>query len=251
MTTGLGRHRAWPWQHAAGRQASTDRPRPARQRPSDDIKAARQRLTNGNALKPEFEYELTLMFVRNELAAQATIILLAAIFSLASMFWAPWTQAVIWLVMVIGAKVILLETCRRFQAVPESEIDLKAWKRWLFLAEAFNGMAWAGFALVGIALAADLGPGLRVLQPRLRVRLPDRRARHPHDVRLDRHPDPLRRHDPDDACRGRPPRCSSAIISTSRSPPWRSACTSTSCSWPKGSTRRRSPCSSSARRRIC
>ena len=119
-------------------------------RSSEEIKAARQKLAHGACEKPDFDYDLTLMFVRNELAAQATILLLAAIFSLASMFWAPWTQAVLWLILVIGTKVVLLEMCRRFQAVPQADINLELWKRRLFLAEATNGMAWAGFALVGI-----------------------------------------------------------------------------------------------------
>jgi two-component system cell cycle sensor histidine kinase PleC len=94
------------------------------------------------------------MFVRNELAAQPTLLLLAAIFSLASMFWAPWTQAILWLGLVIAAKVILLECCSRFQATPAAEIDVVQWRRRLVIAEAINGTAWAGFALVGIGQGA-------------------------------------------------------------------------------------------------
>jgi len=46
-------------------------------------------------LRPDLEYDLLSMFVRNELSGQAPILLLAAIFSLVSMIWAPWTEAVI------------------------------------------------------------------------------------------------------------------------------------------------------------
>jgi len=98
----------------------------------------------------DFTYEHMAMFVRNELAAQWTILLLALIFSLASMFWAPYEQAIGWLIIVIGAKVLLLDVCRRFMAVPKEEMDITVWQRRLFLAEAIGGMAWAGFALVGI-----------------------------------------------------------------------------------------------------
>jgi two-component system cell cycle sensor histidine kinase PleC len=90
------------------------------------------------------------MFVRNELAAQPTLLPLAAIFSLASMFWAPWTQAIVWLGVVIVAKVVLLECCNRFQATPVAQINVEQWRRRLVMAEAINGTAWAGFALVGI-----------------------------------------------------------------------------------------------------
>ena len=51
---------------------------------------------------------------------------------------------------MIGAKVILLELCRRFVATPRSEINLKVWRRRLLLAETINGVVWAGFALVGL-----------------------------------------------------------------------------------------------------
>ncbi len=100
--------------------------------------------------KTEFSYELLAMFVHNELAAQWTILLLALIFSLASMFWAPYEQAIGWLIIVIGAKVLLLDVCRRFVAVPQDEVDTKVWQRRLFITEAVGGMAWAGFALVGV-----------------------------------------------------------------------------------------------------
>jgi two-component system, cell cycle sensor histidine kinase PleC len=114
------------------------------------LREIRQKLAQGTSIKPEFEYELVLMFVRNELSAQPTILLLAAIFSLASMFWAPWTQAGLWLLLVIGAKVMVLECCRRFVALPQSEVNVGVWRRRLIIAEAINGTAWAGFAMVGM-----------------------------------------------------------------------------------------------------
>ncbi len=121
------------------------------------VAMARQRLIHGGTDEPDFAHELTLMFVRNELSAQATLLLLAVIFSLASMFWAHWTQALIWLAVVIGVKVLLLELCRRYQASPASEINPVVWRRRLMLAEATNGAAWAGFALVGAGLAQSAG----------------------------------------------------------------------------------------------
>ncbi len=110
---------------------------------------ARQRLVQTGTHEPTFAHELNLMFARNELSAQATLLLLAGIFSLASMFWAHWSQAAIWLGIVIGAKVLLLECCRRYIATPPSELNLAVWRKRLILAEATSGFAWAGFALVG------------------------------------------------------------------------------------------------------
>jgi len=119
------------------------------------LRAARERLAQGNA-QPDFEYDLLLVFVRNELSAQATILLLAVIFALASMFWAPWTQAIVWLFIVISAKMLLLECCYRFLSTPATDIDTTVWRRRLITAEGINGLAWAGFALVGFGATATI-----------------------------------------------------------------------------------------------
>ena len=115
----------------------------------DHVREARARLAQGTDIKPEFAYELLSMFVRNEFGAVATIQLLAVIFSLASMFWAPMTEAIVWLLLVIAAKVLLLELCRRFLATPRSELIVGVWRRRLIMAELIGGLVWAGFALVG------------------------------------------------------------------------------------------------------
>jgi len=122
----------------------------ARKRATEEIRAARYRLANGTNIKPEFEYELLSMFVRNEMGAAVTMPALSIIFSLASMFWAPVLQGSLWLVMVIAAKVLLLELGRRLQALPREQVDLRVWRRRFLLVELLNGLVWAGFALVGI-----------------------------------------------------------------------------------------------------
>ena len=114
----------------------------------------RQRLLEKGSGPPELRYELMLLFVRNELAAQSTILVLALIFSLVSMFWAPMHQAMVWLIVVVVAKICLLVVCQDFKAQDPENIDLKVWTRRLFIAEAICGVSWAGFALVGTG--ADL-----------------------------------------------------------------------------------------------
>ena len=113
------------------------------------MRETREKLARGTSIKPEFEYEMLSIFVRNELSAAFTITGLSAIFSLASMFWSPVPQAILWLFIVIGAKVIQLELCRRFQNAPQAEIDINAWRRRLLASELVSGLAWAGFALIG------------------------------------------------------------------------------------------------------
>ena len=72
-----------------------------RQRSSEQVRAMRSQLTSGSNVKPEFEYELLRMFVRNEMTAAATMPALSIILSIASLLWASPLEAAIWLVMVI------------------------------------------------------------------------------------------------------------------------------------------------------
>ncbi|HRD75456.1 MAG TPA: histidine kinase dimerization/phospho-acceptor domain-containing protein, partial [Hyphomicrobiaceae bacterium] len=136
---------------AASDEAARARPAASRRdRSSERIREARAKLAQGTTIKPEFEYELLSMFVRNELGALVTIPLLAMVFCLASMFWAPVGQAIFWLLAVIAAKVMLLECCRRFVAAAREEIIIDVWRRRLILFELLSGVAWAGIALVGM-----------------------------------------------------------------------------------------------------
>jgi len=124
-----------------------------RRRAHARIREAREKLAHGTDIRPEFEYELLVMFVRNELAAIVTIPLLAVLFSLASMFWAPVTEAVLWLVAVFLAKLILLQVCRRFINTPRTDVDVERWRKRLIGVEFINGLTWAAIALVGLGTA--------------------------------------------------------------------------------------------------
>jgi two-component system cell cycle sensor histidine kinase PleC len=101
-------------------------------------------------LKPEFEYELLAMFVNNELSARVTLPLLAVIFSLASMFWAPVGQASAWLAAVIAMKFCMIAACRRFLAQPRGDIRLDTWRDLFVWLELATGIAWGGMAVVGL-----------------------------------------------------------------------------------------------------
>lgn len=124
--------------------------REARERAFHDLKETRARLAAGTSLKPEFEYELLTMFVRNELGAAVTMPALYALFAIACMFWAPTVDAVVWLIAVIAAKVVLLDQGRRFLSVSPTHVNVRKWKRRLTLLELLNGVALACFALVGV-----------------------------------------------------------------------------------------------------
>jgi two-component system cell cycle sensor histidine kinase PleC len=134
--------------------------RDAKRRAAQDLQATRARLAAGTSIKPEFEYELLTMFVRNELGAAVTMPALYALFAIASMFWAPAFDAIVWLVIVIGAKVILLDQGRRFLALPPAQVNVGMWRRRFVMIELLNGVALAGFALMGLGKSFSVSSDL-------------------------------------------------------------------------------------------
>jgi two-component system cell cycle sensor histidine kinase PleC len=141
------------------RIARETKPRPKKAAPKPNhVRDVRARLTQSHTREPEFEYDLLALFVRNELAAQWTFPVLALIMALAYMTWAPYWQAFCWLVVAVAAKVLLLETCRAFAKQPQSEVDIKVWRKRLILAEGVGGVSLAGFALVGLGATMATAP---------------------------------------------------------------------------------------------
>ncbi len=122
--------------------------RPAGKPQQSQVAEARRRLTSGVA-KPEFEYELLSMFVKNELGAILTIPLLAIIIALASMFWAQPGHALLWVGAVFLARSVQMRWFYDFRATPRAEVDIKRWKAQLVGVETFYGVTWAGIVLVG------------------------------------------------------------------------------------------------------
>jgi two-component system cell cycle sensor histidine kinase PleC len=132
-----------------------------------ELKAVRGKLQSGGGIEPAFEHELMVIFARNELKAAITMPVLAVIFSLASLFWAPKHQALAWLVLVIITKVMLLWQCGRFLADPEAAEKLAPWRRRFMAAEMLTGIAWSGFLLIGIDLSSLNGLFNLGIAPRL------------------------------------------------------------------------------------
>ncbi|GBE42732.1 MAG TPA: HAMP domain-containing histidine kinase [Rhizobiales bacterium] len=114
------------------------------------VQEARERLTFKSDTRPEFVYELLLMFVKNELSASLAIPLLAVIVALASMIWAPAQEVILWLCGVLISKGILLALCRKFTKLPQAGINLREWRSKLMAAEFLYGTTWAGIAFVSV-----------------------------------------------------------------------------------------------------
>ena len=112
------------------------------------VQEAREKLTYKSGGKPEFEYELLLMFVRNELSAAVTTPLLAIIVAMGAMFWAPPRELLIWLGTVFVAKGILISLCRQFIRAPRDDSKTPMWRAKITAAEFLYGVSWAAVAFI-------------------------------------------------------------------------------------------------------
>lgn len=138
---------------APGEVTSSKKPKT----PPADVREERTRLSQSTTNRPEFDIEMLALLVRNEIQALPTIPLLAVIFALASMFWAPVAHAALWLTGVIIAKFILVHACRSFEDRQNSPLTPEQWRRRIVFAEFLSGLAWAGLALVGVSVADASG----------------------------------------------------------------------------------------------
>lgn len=127
-------------------------PKPtASRRDRSRIADAREKLTYRSDTRPEFDHELLMMFVKNELGASLTIPLLAVIIALAAMFWAPTRDVVLWLSLVLVTKGILLALCRQVSRQPRDDARIRERRRKLVAAEFLYGVAWAAIAFIPVS----------------------------------------------------------------------------------------------------
>ena len=120
----------------------------SKRRASRSVQEAREKLTYKSGAKPEFEYELLMMFVRNELSAAVTTPLLAVIVAMGAMFWAPPRELLLWLATVFVAKGILITLCRQFIKALREDATTPIWRAKITAAEFFYGVTWAGVAFI-------------------------------------------------------------------------------------------------------
>lgn len=133
---------------AAEARAAASAALDAKRRSSRSVQEAREKLTYRSGRKPEFQYELLAMFVRNELTAVLTTPLLAVIVAMGAMFWAPPSQLLLWLATIFISKGVLIALCRQFLKAPRDDTTVATWQKKITAAEFLYGLSWAGVAFV-------------------------------------------------------------------------------------------------------
>lgn len=111
------------------------------------VKEARDRLGQKQGTK-RFQYELLLMFARNELTASLSIPLFAVILAVSTSYWTPISQILVWLGCVFVTKGTILILCRQFINLERDKVNVKKWRQRLTLAELFYGFAWSGIVFI-------------------------------------------------------------------------------------------------------
>ncbi len=145
MTTGVSAEA-----RAAASAATSARRPPSRRRPQ-----AQEKLTPNSRFRSELDYELLLLFAKNELSAAVTTPLLAVIVAVGAMFWAPPAQLLLWLATVFFAKGLLISLCRQFLKTPPAEVKARAWRAKMTAAEFLYGLSWAAVAFVSAGAAGE------------------------------------------------------------------------------------------------
>ncbi|WP_141702097.1 hypothetical protein [Methyloceanibacter stevinii] len=106
------------------------------------VQEAREKLSYKSAGKPEFDYELLMMFVRNELSAAITTPLLAVVVAMGAMFWSSPRQLLLWLCCIFVTKGILVGICRQFSKESRDGMNVASWRSKITAAEFLYGVTW-------------------------------------------------------------------------------------------------------------
>jgi two-component system cell cycle sensor histidine kinase PleC len=127
------------------------------------VRDQRERLVSMSGTRPAFDYELALTFARNRISAIYALPLLIAIVATAGLLWIPPVIVVAWALSVLATHIGMIGLCRKYVALPASEISIRTWTRRFVVAEFFSGIAWALVLLLVPASLAGIA-GLEVFQ---------------------------------------------------------------------------------------
>jgi two-component system, cell cycle sensor histidine kinase PleC len=146
---------------AEGDKTAINRERAERRRGvARAVRAQREKLTSATGT-PAFDYELALTFARNRLSAALPLPILAAIVAATALLWVGIHNVASWTAVVIAVHVGITAMCRRFVAIPASEVKLAHWTRRFVVGEFVEGVAWAAILLI---VSTSTGTGLEVFQ---------------------------------------------------------------------------------------
>lgn len=90
-----------------------------------------------------WEHDLLAIYVSNQLRVALILPLLATLFAAASLVWADWPTAAIWLSCVIGAQGVQLFLCRQNEQSEGSKLGYREWVGILAASEVLCAASWS------------------------------------------------------------------------------------------------------------
>ncbi|MDJ0931347.1 hypothetical protein [Breoghania sp.] len=96
---------------------------------SRTVKSAREQLGNTSGMRPDFDYELTLIYAKTRISATFALPAFALIIAGICYFWIGAITILSWLSLVTLAHLLILSMAHRFEKLPTAGIDLKRWRR--------------------------------------------------------------------------------------------------------------------------
>ena len=108
----------------------------------------REQLNTTNGYRPSFQHELTMMYAKNRTSASLAIPLLLLIVGAVSTLWATPLHTLSWIAAAFVAHLVMLMLARKFEDLPQEDLDLSSWKRRFFVGDLFSGIIWASILLL-------------------------------------------------------------------------------------------------------
>ncbi|MES0868802.1 MULTISPECIES: HAMP domain-containing sensor histidine kinase [unclassified Pseudovibrio] len=124
------------------------------------VKDARERLGTVEGVRPSFEADLILMFVKNRLSVAYAMPMIAIVAATISSVWLPVEVAGGWLVAMLLAHSIIILSTKRMEKSLSQEGNLRSIRRELFAGDMLYGIVWAIFFISNLQFNTDYGFGV-------------------------------------------------------------------------------------------
>ena len=115
---------------------------------SRTVRSAREQLGNPSGMRPDFDYELTLIYAKTRISATFALPAFTLIIAGICYFWIGAVTIISWVSSVTLAHLLLLSMAHRFEKLPIADIDLKRWRRNFVMGDFLQGFAWAAIMLL-------------------------------------------------------------------------------------------------------
>ncbi|MEZ5839479.1 MAG: HAMP domain-containing sensor histidine kinase [Hyphomicrobiales bacterium] len=131
-------------QNSADKTALNRRRSERRREVSRTIKDVREQLTSETGTRPQFDYELMLMYAKNRQGASFAMPVFAIIVAGALSVSGDQVAAGAWLMATLITHALVLYLCSRFERTADANTRLRGWRTRFALAEFLHGISWAG-----------------------------------------------------------------------------------------------------------